>query len=187
MPVYNARRIVQEGILSVTLSLVLNMASGSVLSRGIELLVAVPVVLALAPPLGGMAGAVGSMLSARLSTALHLGLVKPRIEKNDVLAENLVAAATIALVSSLYLSLAMYLLSEFAGIGTLGLFDLTKITLLASMSVSTITITISVLISFLSFQRNLDPSSTTIPVVTSIGDLTAASSLILAAVILGIV
>ncbi len=187
MPVYSARRIVKEGLLSVTLSVILNMTSGSVLSRGSELFVAVPVVLALAPPLSGMAGAIGSMLSARLSTALHLGLVKPKIEQSDVLMDNLVAIATIAVFSSLYLSLAMYLLAEYFGIRTLGLFDLTKITLLASVSVSTITMIASLLISFFSFKRNLDPGSTTIPLVTSIGDLAAVSSLIVVAVILGIV
>ena len=187
MPVYSARRIVKEGILPVTLSVVINLGSGSVLSRWLELLVAVPVLLALVPPLAGMAGAIASMFCARLSTVLHLGLVKPRIEQNNVLTRNIFAVATIAIVSSLYLSLVMYVLSGFAGIRTLSLLEMVEIIVVASILVSTITLTAALLISFLSFRRRLDPGSTTIPLVTSIGDIATAISIVLVAKAWGLI
>jgi len=184
MPYYNAKKIIQEGILSITFSVVANLAAGSLLNQWLEFLIAVPVLLTLAPSLGGMAGAIGSLFSARLSTALHLGLVRPRIEKNDILMRNLFAVTTIALASSLYLCLATYILSNFAGIGSLSLFDLARVIIMASILVFTVTMTTAVSISFLSFRKNLDPGSATIPIVTSIGDFAAASSLIVAVRIL---
>ena len=186
MPVRTARRIVREGIISLTVSVIIHLTQGSILDRGIELFITLPVLLALMPPLGGMAGAIGSMFCARLSTALHLGTVRPRIEYNEVLTKNVLGVMTIAVVSSTYLSLAMYLLSDFAGIRTLNLFELAEITMVASLSVLCTTLTAALLISFFSFRRNMDPSSTTIPLVTATGDLATALSLVLAARILGI-
>ncbi|UCD73528.1 MAG: magnesium transporter [Candidatus Bathyarchaeota archaeon] len=187
MPAYTARKIVQEGIPSLTLSVVISLASGSILNRGIELFVALPVLLALTPPLAGMAGSIGSIFSSRLSTALHLGLVKPRIEHSEVLTRNVFAVSTIAIVSSMYLSLVMYILSEFAGIRGLSLFEMAEVTVMAAILVSSITLIAALFISFLSYRRNLDPGSTTIPIVTAIGDLATSISIILAARVLGLV
>ncbi len=187
MPTINARRIIQEGIPSLTLSVVIHLTQGSILNRGIELFVTLPILLALTPPLAGLAGSVGSIFSARLSTALHLGLIKPRIEYNKILTRNVFAMSTITIVSSVYLSLVMHILSEFTGIGGVSLFEVAKVTAIAATLVFSITLIVALSISFLSYRRNLDPGSTTIPIVTATGDLATSISIILAARILGFV
>jgi mgtE-like transporter len=187
IPAYTARRIIKEGLPSLTLSVLISLTSGLILNRGIELFVTLPVLLALAPPLAGMAGSIGSIFSARLSTALHLGLVKPRIELNEVLASNVFAVSMIAGVSSMYLGLVMHILSDFTGIGGLSLFEVVEVTIITATFVSITTIIAALFISFLSYGKNLDPGSTTIPLVTAIGDLATSISIILAAKVLGLV
>jgi mgtE-like transporter len=70
------RQIVLESIPVLTVALFLSALAGLVLQKQLALLDALPAILALQPAFVSSAGALGSILSGRLSTELHLGLVQ---------------------------------------------------------------------------------------------------------------
>ena len=71
------RRILQESIPVLAYAAVMGVLAGTVLETRLETLVSEPALLVAVPPFIASSGALGGILSARLSSHLHLGLIAP--------------------------------------------------------------------------------------------------------------
>ena len=128
--------------------------------------------IALYPVLISAKGITSGLLSGRLSTALHLGTVKPSFFRNTklfyTLLESLVflTLATSAVISvfSLFFGKLFWglTLNDFSGI---------VLVILATMSMGLLLSFITINIAFLSFKRGSDPDIVVYPILSTISDV----------------
>jgi mgtE-like transporter len=167
-----AREAYREALPALAASLVGGLFAGVVLSGMRAELRAVPGLLVLVPALLATRGNVYGSLGARISTALHQGLVEPRIRGGD---ERLRAAVAAALANGL-------LVSSFAAVAVFAILTALGDTV-APLPVLVATAVLSGLLSgvvlagvvvtavFAGYRRGRDPDTLVGPLVTTTGDL----------------
>jgi mgtE-like transporter len=133
----------------------------------------IPWALVIYPGILSMRGAIGGLYSGRLSTALHLGTIKPRIlgntEESYVLFNTV---NTLTLVSALF----MGSLGSLVGVIVTGTppqeFFLILSVIIASMGLSIVAISpLTFWVSVVSFKRGLDPDVLVYPIMSTVADL----------------
>ncbi len=148
---------------------VLEMGSGYVLEELEETYLANPTLLVLVPVMIGMGGNLGAILSSRLSTRLHLGLLEfdPR---DEVLWTNVMAILGLAATIFTALGIVAWLVGRFIA-EPMAFVDLMLISVVSGMVLAVLAIVLSVLATYVSYRQGLDPDDTTIPVVTNVCDI----------------
>ena len=149
--------------------------SGIVLWAGItledanELLDRYGLLAVMVPAMIGMGGNLGSILSARLSTRLHLGTTT--FDPTDRLLWANVAAI-FALATTIFTALAVgvWLFGVVVG-ASLTLGQLLVISLASGLSIAAIAVVASVVATYGSYRLGIDPDDTTIPIVTNVVDV----------------
>jgi len=117
-------------------------------------------------------GAVGGLFCGRLSTALHLGTIRPSFTRNTKdFYLLLYAVITLTVGSSVMMGLVASLFSVFLGITAVDSLDL-LVVIIATMGLSLVFIPpITLGISVLSFKKNLDPDVIVYPVISTVADI----------------
>ncbi|ELZ11761.1 magnesium transporter [Natrinema thermotolerans] len=148
---------------------ILEMGSGYVLEELEATYLANPTLLVLVPVMIGMGGNLGAILSSRLSTRLHLGLLEfdPR---DEVLWTNVLAILGLAATIFTALGIVAWLVGQFIA-EPMALVDLMVISVVSGMVLAGLAIVLSVLATYVSYKQGLDPDDTTIPVVTNVCDI----------------
>lgn len=160
---------------------ILQMGSGFVLETLEEVYLGNPTLLVMVPVMIDMGGNLGAILSSRLSTRLHLGILSFRPGDPDVRV-NILAILALAFTIFTMLGVATYLLGVILHDGAIALTDLLIISLVSGMTLAVLSIFVSFGAAWLSYRWGLDPDDTTIPVVTNVCDILGV--LILSAVAL---
>jgi mgtE-like transporter len=161
----------REALPALVASLIGGLLAGLVLGGMRSELRAVPGLLVLVPALLATRGNVYGSLGARVATALHQGLIEPRVRGGD---ERLRAAAAAALgnglLASSFAAVVVFLLLSALGRGP-SLVQLVGIALLAGL-LSGIVLTVVVLtVVFAGYRRGQDPDTLVGPIVTTTGDV----------------
>jgi mgtE-like transporter len=148
---------------------VLEMGSGYILEELEETYLANPTLLVLVPVMIGMGGNLGAILSSRLSTRLHLGLLEfdPR---DEVLWTNILAILGLAATIFSTLGVAAWVVGRVIA-EPMALSDLVLISIVSGMLLAVIAIVLSLVATYVSYTQGLDPDDTTIPVVTNVCDI----------------
>jgi len=147
--------------------------AGSILVVFSDILSLMPWVLIIYPSIISMRGVIGGFFSGKLSTALHLGTVRPSFLNNTRSFRVLVySTAILTLQSSLMMGALAYFINVSLwgteAIESLRIFSAILTTMgLSLLFVSPVTIGISIL----SFKRGLDPDIIVYPVMSTLGDI----------------
>ncbi len=149
---------------------VLQMGSGYILERLEATYLGNPTLFIMVPVMIAMGGNLGSIMSSRLSTRMHLGLLSFSPSDPD-LRMNVAAIAALAGTVFTALGVATYLVGRFVYVNPIGFVELMTISLVSGLSLATLAITISIGATWLSYRWGLDPDDTTIPVVTNVCDI----------------
>jgi mgtE-like transporter len=162
----------REALPALVASLFGGLLAGVVLGGMRAELRAVPGLLVLVPALLATRGNVYGSLGARIATALHQGLIEPRVRGGD---ERLRAAAAAALANGLLAS-AFAATVVFVLLSTLGrrpasLFTLLGIALVAGVLSGVVLIAVVVTVVFAGYRRGKNPDTLVGPVVTTTGDV----------------
>lgn len=147
----------------------LEMGSGYVLEVLESTYLDHPTLLVLVPVMIGMGGNLGSILSSRLSTRLHLGLLEFRPDAPDIWI-NVAGILSLAVTVFTVLGFAAYGVGFLIG-PTLSLAALLVISLSSGLMLAVAVIVLSLLTTYVSYHYGLDPDDTTIPVVTNLCDI----------------
>lgn len=155
----------------IVLSL-LEMGSGFVLQELERTFLGSPTLLVLVPVMIGMGGNLGSILSSRLSTRLHLGTLEFN-PMNPVILGNVAAVLMLALTMFTALGFLAYLvaLPPLRVGGGLSLQETLVISVGSGMLLAGVAVALSVTATYASYRLGLDPDDTTIPVVTNLCDI----------------
>ena len=149
---------------------VLEMGSGFVLETLEETYLGNPTLLVLVPVMIDMGGNLGAILSSRLSTRLHLGLLDfdPR---DTVLWTNILAILALAGTIFTILGFVAYGVGHLITGEPMALWDLLVISVVSGMLLAVVAIVLSISATYVSYKQGLDPDDTTIPVVTNVCDI----------------
>jgi mgtE-like transporter len=180
-----ARRIVTESLPVLCYAAVMGILAGTVLSARLESLVASPALLVAIPPFAATSGALGGILSARLASQLHLGLVVPqRLPDRPALLDGtlLLLLAVIAFVGVGALSEVAAILARLTSPGLVGM---VSIVLLGGLMAAGLLFVVAYYAATTSYRFGLDPDNYGVPVVTATMDFLGILCLVTSLAILG--
>ena len=180
------RRIVRQSVPVLAVAGVLDLVAGVTVEKRLDDLLAAEAILVLLPAFLGTAGALGGILSSRLSTHFHLGLddatpLPSRSSLREARSVGLVAVPVFALCA---------VLAQWASVATgqttPGLGDLLLVMLLAGAVATLLVLLVAYYTTMAAFRYGLDPDTYGIPMVLSVLDLVGAFTLILAVLAVGV-
>ena len=174
------RRILLEMLAVVALSPLLDIFAGALLQAHSGELQAVPAVLILIPPFVSQAGALGGILSSRLSSKLQLGVITPngRPEIPAIVDGGIVVVLGVAVFTAIgAVSWALSTLTAGADPGAAALIGAT---LLAGVLVLPVTLVVGYYVAVLTSRFGIDPDNQGVPIITSLLDLAGVAAILLA-------
>jgi mgtE-like transporter len=129
---------------------------------------ATPWAIALYPAVLGAKGVIEGLLSGRLSTALHLGIIYPKFSENTKSFRNLIKAVIVlTLATSVAMSgISLVFGQLFWGI-TFADFPSILGVMVSTMTVGLILLVVTVKVAFFSFKKGLDPDIVVYPVMST--------------------
>jgi mgtE-like transporter len=180
------RRIVRESLPVLVVAGAVDIVAGLTIEKRLESFTAFPALLVLIPPFLEDAGALGGILSSRLSSKLHLGLIAPssvpqRAARRDFFLIALFAVPVFSLVA-----LSADVAAIAFGLASPGPARMLAVALLGGAMVTAMAIGVAYYGAIGAYRFGLDPDNHGIPLVTSSMDLVGAISLILAIVVVGL-
>jgi mgtE-like transporter len=140
----------------------------------------------LIPAAIGMRGAIFGAMGSRLSTAIQTGLFSFNLRRG-VLAENVLAAAILSLISGVFLAFAARFLCDFLGVRTeLTVFDYVVISTVGGIIAGVLLLGITVVVARLSVARGWDMDNIAAPMITACGDILTLPALVVSTYLIGI-
>ena len=185
-PLVDARRIVRQSLPVLAAAGVLDLVAGVTVERRLDDLLAAEAMLILLPAFLGTAGALGGILSSRLSTQFHLGLddATPLPSRSSLREAR--SLALLALPVFACCAVVAQLASVATGQTTPGIGDLMAVVLMAGLVATVLVVLVAYYTTMAAYRYGLDPDTYGIPVVMSALDLVGAFTLILAMVAVGV-
>ncbi|MBW3659388.1 MAG: magnesium transporter, partial [Actinobacteria bacterium] len=166
------RRIVRESLVVLTFAVSLQVFAGTVIESRLDRFLDVPSLLVLIPAFVATCGSLGGMLSARLSSKLHVGLLQPRTVPSKLAALDVSVTFLLAVIA-------------FVGVGGIGWFAanlaggvdpppayvLVGVALVGGLIATFILAFVAYGAAVATFRFGLDPDNHGIPIVTATMDL----------------
>ena len=181
-----AVRILRESVPILLIAGLIDVVAGLTIEKRLESFLAFPGLLVLVPPFLEDTGALGGILSARLASKLHLGVVEPtnmppRAARDDFILTFLFAVPVFVLVA-----VSTDVAATIAGLATPGALRMVAISLLGGFMATAVAVGIVYYGAIATYRLGLDPDNHGIPLITSSMDLVGAFALILAIVLVGL-
>jgi mgtE-like transporter len=165
-----ARRAILEMVGVIVLTPLLDVAAGTLVEPRIDRFHVYPGLLAIIPPLVSNAGALGGILSSRLSSKLHLGVIEARLVPETAALLDAALVAAFGVVAFLAVGVLGYAYGVILG-KSLGLGVMIGGTLLTGVMATAVAIVVGYYIAVLSARFGLDPDNQSVPIITSVMDL----------------
>lgn len=164
----------------------LSTMAGLVLQQRLETLAVFPVLLVLQPAFVSSAGALGGVLSSRLSSKLHLGVADPVAIPQAGVRADAFSVLLIGLPIYILNGLGAHFVARMAGLTSTGALLLLAITLVAGLITVLFVIAVAYYGTVAAVVLRVDPDTYGIPVVTSSVDFVGSVALITIAVAFGV-
>lgn len=162
-------RAITRATLPILLVLTLvELGSGLVLLGFEATLLQYPSLLILVPVVIGTAGNLGSVLAARLSTALHLGTLS---FVDETLLGNALATVALALTMFPAIGIGAWALAAFTGGSRLPFVTVLLVSMASGVVLAVISVLVTVLVTYAAYRLRLDPDDVVIPIVTNTCDV----------------
>lgn len=166
-----ARRILRESAITLAATGVVNTAAGTVVEHRLARFLALPALLVMMPPFLENAGALGSIVAARLASRLHIGAVRPRWVPERLAALDISLAGPWSILNFGLTGLTSHYVALALDFESPGLLAMVGIALLAGAFATVGAALIAYTSAIATFRFNLDPDNHGIPTVTSAMDL----------------
>jgi len=184
--IYSWKKIVKHGIPILLIAVLIEILAGQVLQGNKEMLLAIPIFLICIPVINSVAGNIGTVLGARLTSGLHVGYIKISL-KDKEMHQNLATSLLMGFLTYFILAIVIYYVGVFGKItNNIGIAMFVGIVILTGFLLIIVVAIISILTAFISFKRGLDPDDMVAPVVTTVGDVMGILFLFIIIGILGV-
>lgn len=180
------RRIVAESLPVLVVAGTVDVVAGLTIEKRLDTFLAFPALLILVPPFLEDSGALGSILSSRIASKLHLGVVTPTALPSRAARRDFRLIFLLALPVFLLVGLSSDLVALIFGQASPGALNMVGVAMLGGAVATTTAVLLGYYGSVATYRLGLDPDNYGVPIVTSSMDLVGAFSLILAIVVLGL-
>lgn len=180
------RRIVRESVPILSIACAVSAMAGITIERRIEEFAAFPALFVLLPAFLSSSGALGGILSSRISSKLHLGLVTPRPLPAREARREIALVAVLAVPVYLFNGAGAHYVGLLIGQESPGLGRMVGVALLGAIVAVGFIVLVAYYGTIAAFRLGVDPDTYGIPIVTSSVDFTGALALVLAIVALGV-
>jgi mgtE-like transporter len=180
------RRIARESLPVLVLAGAVDVIAGITIEKRIESFLTFPALLILVPPFLEDSGALGGILSSRISTKLHLGTMDLSRSPWRAAGEDILLIYAYAVPVFLLLGVSADIVAALFDLTSPGALDMIGVSMLAGAFATTAAVLVGYYGAVATYRLGLDPDNHGIPIVTSSLDFLGAVSLILAIVILGL-
>lgn len=174
------RKFWREASLALLILVLGDAIAGSALGESTDLFLSIPGLLILVPAVAEMRGNISGILASRLSTALHLGSIHPKLRGNTIeFRDNVLATAVLSVIIPIGVGMIAFIFSRlfaFDKSASLGVFIL--VSLCAGVISAALQTIITILFAFVTYKRGLDPDTVVFPILSSIEDIITILSLI---------
>lgn len=179
------RGIVRESMVVLTIAVSIDVLAGIVIEARAEEQFGAPALLVLIPPFIANCGSLGGMLSSRLASKLHVGLLEPRLLPGKLAALDFSLTALLAFLAFGGVGAAGWLAASVVpGVDPLPLATMLGVAWLAGLFAVVILAMAAYAAATTSFRFGFDPDNHGIPVVTATMDLAGVLCLVAAITIL---
>ena len=182
----NLRRILVESLPILALTGAVTILVGVAFEDRRDQFLTFAALLILLPPFLQEGGALGGILSSRLSSKIHLGLLAPRGLPSLSTFRDFALIYTFAAGVYLFIGGASHFLALALGQNSPGLLLMLAVSALAGLIATTAAVFAAYYGSIISYRFGLDPDTYGIPIITSAVDLLGFMSLIIALIIFGL-
>lgn len=180
------RRVVWESVPVLVAAGLLDLGAGVTMEKRLGTFLAFPVLLVLLPGYLGTAGALGGVLSSRLSTKLHLGLIRPRPVPSAPARADIAAVFALSVPVFAVLGLLAEAAAAVTGRAGPGLAALVGAAAIGGLMATAVVAAVAYYGTLAAVRFGLDPDTHGVPMVMSSLDFVGVFTLILAAVWLGV-
>jgi mgtE-like transporter len=163
---------------------ILGSFAGGILNSSTTTLLSNPSLLTLVPLFSGESGNLVSILGARLSSGLHLGLIEPSRKPEGNTLRNFAIIIILAIIIYPTIGILADSSSLLMGIKGIGFLNIATISFIAGMVMIFIMIIIVYYISTISYKKGLDPDNIVIPLSASVTDSISTLMLILSSLLI---
>jgi mgtE-like transporter len=180
------RRILRESLPVLLLAGLIDVVAGLTIEKRLESFLAYPALLVLVPPFLEDTGALGGILSSRLSSKLHLGVIDPVTTPQRPARRDFLLTFFFALPVFILVAVSADVAAAVAGLASPGVVRMIAISLFGGLLATCFAVVIAYYGAIASYRLGLDPDYHGIPMITSSMDLIGAFALILAIVVMGL-
>lgn len=164
------KKIFKESIISLLVTTSFGLMSGSVLSINVKIFRVFPMILLIIPVLNDLVGDISTILVARLTTALYLGEIKPKVHISENITKNFISLLiTILLCLGFAIGLG-YLIGYVTGIELINPILFITILLLTTLILFIAMFLFLFIGSIYIFKTGKDPNNFLIPFTTTVAD-----------------
>ena len=185
-PLPELRRIVRESVPILAVAGAVSAMAGITVEKQLDSFLAYPALLVLLPAFLSSAGALGGILSSRIGSKLHLGLVPAATFPSREARRDIALVAMLAGPTFLYNALGAQLVGTLLGQASPGVGRMLLVTAIGGLVAVAFVLAVAYYGTVSSFRLGVDPDTYGIPVVTSSVDFAGAFALVLALVVLGV-
>ena len=180
------RAIMRESIPVLVVAGLLDLVAGITVEKRIDDFLEFPVLLVLLPGFLSTAGALGGVLSSRLSTKLHLGLARPAALPSGAARVDLATTFAMSIPVFALLGLMASVAGGLTGHAGPSLAELVGVAMLGGLLATVLVVVVAYYGTLAAVRFGMDPDTYGIPMVTSSLDLVGAFTLIVAVVLVGV-
>ena len=173
-----SKKIIYQSTPVLLLCSFLGVSAGGILNSSVETLLTNPSLLTLLPLFSGVSGSLISILSARLSSGLHYGLIEPLKKPTGESIHNFLICYILAVVMYPLIGFIAEDSTDILGLTGVGFVNIISISTISGFILLSLMIFVVYFISITSYNRDLDPDNIVIPISTSVTDAISSLTLI---------
>ncbi|QZA88062.1 magnesium transporter [Salinarchaeum sp. IM2453] len=173
-------RIYRESLPILIIALGGGLFAGLVLEELLDSVARFPGLLVMVPVFLATRGNVYGALGGRISSGLHQGLIKPKLEWNDRLVNAVIASFINGIGISIVIGVISWGALEILGREAAALYEFVGIMLIAGVLTSVVMIIGLLVLIFAGYRLGYDPDNLVGPIVTTLGDIFGMLFLLLA-------
>lgn len=180
------RRIMRESLPVLGYAAVMGILAGTVLETRLEILVSDPALLVAVPPFIASSGALGGILSARLSSHLHVGLIEPARAPDAPAALEGSLTLVLAVVGFTVVGVATWIGASVFDIAAPPAWQLIAGLISGGLLAAVLLFFVGYYAATASYRFGLDPDNSSIPIVTSSMDFLGILCLVVGISLVGL-
>ena len=180
----DVRSIVIQGLSILVICTFIELGAGFTLKEMEKSFTLIPGLAIMTLPLLDLRGNINGALASRLGTALHAGIITPRLKLTRELKANLAASLILSLMASATIGGLSWMVGALMGL-QVDILRLTTVALLAGFISALILALLTVGISVFTYIHGWDPDNITSPAMSTIGDLFTVVCIYLAVLLVG--